>query len=509
MDGRHTYIAIDLKSFYASVECMERGLDPLRTCLTVADGTRTEKTICLAVSPALKSFGIPGRPRLFEVNQKVRAVNAARKRNVPGGRLSGESYDAEELKKDPSLAVSFLTAPPRMALYIEKSTKIYDIYLRYVAPEDIHVYSIDEVFMDVTQYLPIYKMTPHELAMKMIREVLKETGITATAGIAENLYLCKAAMDIVAKRVPPDQDGVRIAELDEMSYRRLLWDHRPLTDFWRVGRGYAKKLEAAGLFTMGDIARCSLGKPGEFYCEDLLYRMFGINAELLIDHAWGWEPCTIADIKAYRPEEKSVGAGQVLQYAYDFQKTRNVVREMADALALELVEKRLVTDQVVLTVGYDRENLTDPGRRKAYRGEITVDRYGRQIPKAAHGTEHLRRPTSSSDQIVEAFTRLFDRIMDPSLLTRRMYLSAIHVKDEREAGEEEAYCQLSLFDDFGLEAETSREETEKRERERRMQEAMLTIRQKFGKNAIVKGMNLQEGATGMDRNRQIGGHRAE
>ena len=294
-----------------------------------------------------------------------------------------------------------------------------------------------------------------------------------------------------------------------MSYRRLLWDHRPLTDFWRVGRGYAKKLEAAGLFTMGDIARCSLGKPGEFYCEDLLYRMFGINAELLIDHAWGWEPCTIADIKAYRPEEKSVGAGQVLQYAYDFQKTRNVVREMADALALELVEKRLVTDQVVLTVGYDRENLTDPGRRKAYRGEITVDRYGRQIPKAAHGTEHLRRPTSSSDQIVEAFTRLFDRIMDPSLLTRRMYLSAIHVKDEREAGKEEAYCQLSLFDDFGLEEETSREETEKRERERRMQEAMLTIRQKFGKNAIVKGMNLQEGATGMDRNRQIGGHRAE
>ena len=392
MDGRHTYIAIDLKSFYASVECMERGLDPLRTCLTVADGTRTEKTICLAVSPALKSFGIPGRPRLFEVNQKVREVNAARKRNAPGGRLSGESYDAEELKKDPSLAVSFLTAPPRMALYIEKSTKIYDIYLRYVAPEDIHVYSIDEVFMDVTQYLPIYKMTPHELAMKIIREVLKETGITATAGIAENLYLCKAAMDIVAKRVPPDQDGVRIAELDEMSYRRLLWDHRPLTDFWRVGRGYAKKLEAAGLFTMGDIARCSLGKPGEFYCEDLLYRMFGINAELLIDHAWGWEPCTIADIKAYRPEEKSVGAGQVLQSAYDFQKTRNVVREMADALALELVEKRLVTDQVVLTVGYDRENLTDPGRRKAYRGEITMDRYGRQIPKAGHAVSVAEPP---------------------------------------------------------------------------------------------------------------------
>ena len=441
MDEAHVYIAIDLKSFYASVECVERGLDPLTTNLVVADPERTEKTICLAVSPSLKAYGIPGRARLFEVVQKVKEVNAGH----------------------PKERLTYQIAPPRMALYMDYSTRIYNLYLRYVAPEDIHVYSIDEVFMDVTAYLGTYRLTARELARKMILDVLKATGITATAGIAENLYLCKAAMDIVAKRVPPDQDGVRIAELDEMSYRRLLWDHRPLTDFWRVGRGYAKKLEAAGLFTMGDIARCSLGKPGEFYCEDLLYRMFGINAELLIDHAWGWEPCTIADIKAYRPEEKSVGAGQVLQSAYDFQKTRNVVREMADALALELVEKRLVTDQVVLTVGYDRENLTDPGRRKAYRGEITMDRYGRQIPKAAHGTEHLRRPTSSSDQIVEAFTGLFDRIMDPSLLTRRMYLSASHVKDEREAGKEEAYCQLSLFDDFGLEEETSREETEKRE----------------------------------------------
>ena len=497
------YIAFDLKSFYASVECRERGLDPMDTNLVVADESRTDKTICLAVTPSLKSFGIPGRGRLFEVRQRMTEINAERRFCAPQHRLCGTSCFSSELQANPALAADFITAPPRMALYMEYSTRIYTIYMKYAAPEDIVVYSIDEVFMDVTDYLAAFHLTPHALAAKIIQDVFSETGITATAGIGTNLFLCKAAMDIVAKHIPPDENGVRIARLDEMSYRRTLWTHRPLTDFWRVGQGYARKLMENGMFTMGDVALCSVTH------EDLLYTLFGKNAELLIDHAWGWEPCTIADIKAYRPEEKSVGAGQVLQSAYDFQKTRNVVREMADALALELVEKRLVTDQVVLTVGYDRENLTDPGRRKAYRGEITMDRYGRQIPKAAHGTEHLRRPTSSSDQIVEAFTSLFDRIMDPSLLTRRMYLSASHVKDEREAGKEEAYCQLSLFDDFGLEEETSREETEKRERERRMQEAMLTIRQKFGKNAIVKGMNLQEGATGMDRNRQIGGHRAE
>ena len=504
-----TYICCDLKSFYASVECIERGLNPLDTNLVVADLSRTEKTICLAVTPSLKSYGISGRARLFEVIQRVKEVNAQRQRNTPGRQFTGASSHDPEVRRNPSLALDYIVAPPRMAHYIDWSTRVYSVYLKHVAPEDIYPYSIDEVFIDATSYLQTYHLSAREFARKIILDILQTTGITAAAGIGTNLYLAKVAMDIGAKHVPADEYGVRIAELDEMGYRRSFWTHRPLTDFWRVGKGYAAKLEAHGLYTMGDIARCSIGQPTDYHNEELLYKLFGVNAELLIDHAWGWEPCTIADIKAYRPEEKSVGAGQVLQYAYDFQKTRNVVREMADALALELVEKRLVTDQVVLTVGYDRENLTDPGRRKAYRGEITVDRYGRQIPKAAHGTEHLRRPTSSSDQIVEAFTRLFDRIMDPSLLTRRMYLSAIHVKDEREAGKEEAYCQLSLFDDFGLEEETSREETEKRERERRMQEAMLTIRQKFGKNAIVKGMNLQEGATGMDRNRQIGGHRAE
>ena len=413
------------------------------------------------------------------------------------------------MRANPALELDYIVAPPRMARYMEWSARIYQVYLRHVAPEDIHPYSIDEVFMDITPYLQTTSLAPWEFAKRVVKDVLDTTGITATAGIGPNLYLCKAALDIVSKHIRPDKDGVRIARLNELSYRQLLWSHRPITDFWRVGPGYAKRLAEHGIYTMGDIARCSLGGPGDLHNEDLLYKLFGINAELLIDHAWGWEPCTISDIKAYRPESNSIGSGQVLQCPYSAEKARIVIREMADALALELVEKRLVTDQVVLTVGYDRENLTDPGRRKAYRGEITMDRYGRQIPKAAHGTEHLRRPTSSSDQIVEAFTRLFDRIMDPSLLTRRMYLSAIHVKDEREAGKEEAYCQLSLFDDFGLEEETSREETEKRERERRMQEAMLTIRQKFGKNAIVKGMNLQEGATGMDRNRQIGGHRAE
>ena len=508
MDGRHTYIAIDLKSFYASVECMERGLDPLRTCLTVADGTRTEKTICLAVSPALKSFGIPGRPRLFEVNQKVREVNAARKRNAPGGRLSGESYDAEELKKDPSLAVSFLTAPPRMALYIEKSTKIYDIYLRYVAPEDIHVYSIDEVFMDVTQYLPIYKMTPHELAMKIIREVLKETGITATAGIAENLYLCKAAMDIVAKRVPPDQDGVRIAELDEMSYRRLLWDHRPLTDFWRVGRGYAKKLEAAGLFTMGDIARCSLGKPGEFYCEDLLYRMFGINAELLIDHAWGWEPCTMEFIKAYKPATNSFSSGQVLQEPYTVRKARVVVREMAESAALDLLDKRMVTDQLVLTIGYDTASLSNEDARTTYKGEVTTDYYGRKVPKHAHGTANLESPTSSARLISEAVMELFDRIVNPNLLVRRINLTTNHVVDEDTAAKTPAPVQYDLFTDYEALEREQREEKERLAKERKIQTAILNIKKQFGKSAILKGLNYEEGATARERNEQIGGHKA-
>lgn len=393
MDRERTYIAIDLKSFYASVECIERKLNPMTTNLVVADRSRTEKTICLAVSPSLKSFGIPGRPRLFEVVQKINEVNAGRKWRAPGRSFTGTSYDFEELRNNPKLAVDFIVALPRMAHYIEYSTQIYNIYLKYVAPEDIHIYSIDEVFMDVTDYLKSYRMTARELAMTIILDVLDEVGITATAGIGTNMYLCKVAMDIVAKHIEPDEKGVRIAELDEMSYRRLLWNHRPLTDFWRVGRGYAKKLEKAGLFTMGDIARCSIGKPEDYYNEDLLYKMFGVNAELLIDHAWGYEPCTMKEVKAYKPSTNSVCSGQVLQCPYDFHKARMVVREMVDMMVLDLVDKRLVTDQIVLTVGYDIENFKDADRRRKYTGEITTDHYGRKIPKHAHGTKNLKEKT--------------------------------------------------------------------------------------------------------------------
>ena len=491
-----TYIAIDLKSFYASVECMERGLDPMTTNLVVADMSRTEKTICLAVSPSLKAWGIPGRPRLFEVVQKVEEVNAARRAHAPGRKLTGSSSDDNELKTDPSLAVDYIVARPQMARYMARSAQIYDVYLKYVAPEDIHVYSIDEVFMDVTDYLGA--STPHEFARKVIRDVLQTTGITATAGIGTNLYLCKIAMDIVAKHIPADEDGVRIAQIDEMGYRRILWDHRPLTDFWRVGRGYAKKLAERGIFTMGDIARCSVQN------EELLYKLFGVNAELLIDHAWGWEPCTIADVKAYKPESNSISAGQVLQEPYDFDKAKLVVREMTDGLALDLLDKGLVTDQIVLTVGYDRESLTDPERRKCYTGPVTTDHYGRQIPKHAHGTANLSRQTSSASLIMGAMMELYDRIVDKNLLVRRMYVVANRVVAEDTAAKETAFEQLDLFTDYG---QTEAEDASL-ERERRRQEAVLSIKKKFGKNAILKGTSLEEGATGRERNNQIGGHRA-
>lgn len=425
---KRTYLAVDLKSFYASVECIERGLDPLTTNLVVADLSRTEKTICLAVSPSLKAYGVSGRARLFEVVQRVKEVNAQRQSRAPGRKLTGASYDAPALAASPKLAVDYIVAPPRMALYMERSTQIYNVYLKYIAPEDLHVYSIDEVMMDVTSYLPLYGLTARELAMRMILDVLRTTGITATAGIGTNLYLCKIAMDIEAKHIPPDKNGVRIAELDEMSYRRSLWSHRPLTDFWRVGRGYAKKLEAHGLYTMGDIARCSLGGPNDFHNEELLYKLFGINAELLIDHAWGYEPATIADIKAYRPESSSIGSGQVLQSAYSFEKARLVVHEMADMLALDLVDKDLMTDQIVLTVGYDIDNL-----KGAYRGEVTADRYGRAVPKHAHGTENIGEYTSSTKRMVQAALSLYDRIVDKRLLVRRMYLAANRVVLETEA----------------------------------------------------------------------------
>ncbi len=494
-----TYIAIDLKSFYASFECIDRGLDPMTTNLVVADPSRTEKTICLAVSPALKAYGIPGRPRLFEVVQKVAQANALRR---PRGGFTGKSYDGTALKKDPNLEIDYIVAPPKMASYMACSNKIIGIYLKYVAPQDIHVYSIDEVFIDATPYLRFAGCNARDFARKMIADVLAQTGITATAGIGTNLYLCKVAMDIVAKKMQPDKDGVRIAGLTEESYRRELWDHKPLTDFWRVGRGYAKKLARHGMYTMGDIARCSLGKAGEFYSEELLYKLFGVNAELLIDHAWGIEPCTMAHIKAYRPTTASMSSGQVLTCAYSFEKTRIVVREMADQLSLELADKGLVTDQLTLTVGYDVENLLDPERKKRYLGEVTTDFYGRSIPKHAHGTVNLPRQTASTRLITEAIMELFDRITDGNLLVRRLTLCANRLVAESENMGYNGSEQLSLFSQTDEQAELDME------REKRRQKAVLGIRKKYGKNAILKAMNLQDGATAVERNGQIGGHKA-
>ena len=506
--AERTYLAVDLKSFYASVECVERGLDSLTTNLVVADLSRTEKTICLAVTPSLKAWGISGRARLFEVVQRVKEVNAQRARQAPGRQLTGSSSNDPELKADPSLAVDYIVAPPQMAHYMEWSTKVYSVYLKYIAPEDIINYSIDEVFMDVTNYLGTYDLSARDLAMKIILDVLETTGITATAGIGPNLYLCKIAMDIWAKRIPADKNGVRIAQLTEKSYRHNLWTHRPLTDFWRVGKGYAKKLEAEGLYTMGDIARCSIGKPTDYYNEELLYKLFGVNAELLIDHAWGWEPCTIADIKAYKPESKSIGAGQVLQCPYPYEKTRLVVREMADQLALDLVDKGLVTDQLTLTVGYDIENLTDPSRRKSYRGEVKTDRYGRSIPKHAHGTANLEEYTASTKRIIAAALELFERIIDQDLLSRRLTITAGRVLPEDEAPQKKAFEQLDLFTNYAAVQEQQEREAADLEREKKVQRTVLDIKKRFGKNAILKGMNFQEGATAKDRNSTIGGHKA-
>ena len=500
------YICCDLKSFYASVECVERGLDPMTTNLVVADKRRTEKTICLAVSPSLKAYGISGRARLFEVVQRVKEVNAQRKLRAPGRQFTGASSHDPEVRQNPSLALDYIVAPPRMAHYIDWSTKIYEVYLKYAAPEDIHVYSIDEVFIDATNYLESFQMTGRELARTIILDILKTTGITAAAGMGTNLYLAKIAMDIVAKHVHPDQDGVRIAKLNEMTYRRLLWTHRPLTDFWRVGKGYANKLEAHGLYTMGDIARCSIGKPTDYHNEELLYKLFGVNAELLIDHAWGWEPCTIADIKAYKPENKSIVSGQVLQCPYDFQKARLVAREMADALALDLVDKRLVTDQLVLTVGY--ESLAGQQQSAGYQGVVTTDRYGRKIPKHAHGTENLSGHTSSANDLMDAVSKLYDRIVDPALLIRRLSISANHLLDEDAAQQQETVEQLDLFTDYDAKAERQEEDAAAHARERKIQEAMLDIKRRYGKNAILKGLNFEEGATGKERNQQIGGHQS-
>ena len=542
-----TYISIDLQSFYASVECMETGLDPLNTNLVVADASRTQKTICLAVSPSLKAYGIPGRARLFEVDQKVKEANARRQTRAPKNILDGKSVFATELNENPKLAIDYIAAKPRMALYMSKSTQIYDVYLRYIAPEDIYAYSVDEVFVDASGYLKTYGLNAHDFARLLVREVFKETGITATAGIGPNLYLCKIAMDIGAKHTEADADGVRIAELDEYSYRRLLWDHRPITDFWRVGRGYAKKLAKKSIFTMGDIARCSLGTSSDYYNEDLLYKMFGVNAELLIDHAWGYEPCTLAEVKSYRPQRKSLVSGQVLQNAYTYDKTRIVVREMMELLALDLVDKGLLTNQIVLTVGYDIENLSDPERRKAYKGEITVDGYGREIPKHAHGTGNLPFSTASTKLTTDCVLEVFDRVVDESLLTRRISITANNLVLESEYKRESEVAsaepeQISMFDmlargddSHAPERVSSKKATayseqdkpnstvvaesisgsagndndeDALEKEKQVQEAMLKIKKRFGKNAILKGTNLQEGATAKERNAQIGGHKA-
>jgi len=486
---------------------VERGLDPLKTNLLVADASRTEKTICLAVSPSLKAWGVPGRPRLFEAIQKVGEANALRKSKAPGRSFTGKSWDAERLAADPSLEIDFIVAPPRMAHYMKHSARIYEIYLKYIAPEDIHVYSVDEVFLDVTPYLKTYGMTARQLVSKIVREVLDTTGITAAAGIGTNLYLCKVAMDIVAKHIAPDADGVRIAELDELRYRQLLWDHQPLTDFWRIGRGYERKLNKNGMFTMGDVARCSIGGPNEFHNEDLLYKLFGINAELLIDHAWGWESCTMADIKAYRPQSHSISSGQVLHCPYTAEKARLVVREMTDLLVLDLVDKGLVTDQMVLSIGYDIENLADPERSKRYQGTVVTDHYGRKIPQYAHGSANLPQWNSSTAVITEAVIALYDRIVDPNLLVRRITIAAGRVTTEETASAQCGMEQLDLFSSpETLQERRSREAA--LERERRRQKAVIRLKKKYGKNAIVKGMNLEEGATAMDRNRQIGGHKA-
>ena len=503
-----TYIAIDLKSFYASVECVERGLDPMTTNLVVADGSRTEKTICLAVTPSLKSYGISGRARLFEAVAKIKEVNALRQKKSPRGRLEGSSCDDNELKANGSLAVDYIVAPPRMAHYMEYSTRIYKIYLEHVAPEDIHVYSVDEVFIDATLYLKSSGLSAHDFARTIMKDVLKKTGITATAGIGTNMYLCKVALDIVAKHVDADSDGVRIAELDEDSYRRLLWDHRPITDFWRVGRGYAKSLEAQGIYTMGDVARCSVGDVNSYYNEALLYRLFGVNAELLIDHAWGYEPCTIADIKSYKPETNSLGSGQVLGCPYTYEKARLIVREMTDLLVLDLVDKGLVTDQIVLTVGYDIENLSNPEISKKYHGAVTTDYYGRKVPKHAHGTANVGRYTSSTKLILDAVTELYERIVDKNLLVRRLNVTAAHVIPESEVKDSGTGEQMSMFVDYEEIERKRDEEEEKLKREKKMQKTVIDIKKKYGKNAILKGMNLEEGATAKDRNRQIGGHKA-
>lgn len=515
VNKERTYIAIDLKSFYSSVECAARGLDPLTTNLVVADVSRTEKTICLAVSPSLKAYGLGGRARLFEVVEKMRQINTERRKKIGFKPFTGKSYSSVELEKHPDWEADYIAATPRMAEYIKVSSKIYGIYLKYIAPEDIHVYSIDEIFADITNYLqpalksqrkgePEVRSAAHQFVMTMIQDVLKNTGITATGGIGSNLYLCKVAMDVVAKHIPADKDGVRIAELDEISYRKLLWNHKPLTDFWRFGRGVVNRLSVFGVDTMGKLARLSIDH------ENWLYKVFGINAELIIDHAWGYEPVTMADIKAYKPDSNSLSSGQVLQCAYSFEKARVVVREMADTLALDMFDRHVVGDQLVLHIGYDRDSLTDPKISNLYKGEFSTDWYGRKVPKSAHGSINLEHSTSSSQMIINAATELFDRIVNPILHIRRLNIAIMHVISE-ELAEQEKHktpIQLDLFTDYVKVEAKQKQEDEVFAKERRLQEATLKIKKEFGKNALLRGLNFADGATQKERNNQIGGHRA-
>lgn len=495
-----TYICIDLKSFYASVECRERGLDPLKTNLVVADISRTEKTICLAVSPSLKQYGIKGRARLFEVIQKVKEINYSRRKSNNYQKFTGKSYLDEELKSNSSLELDYIVAPPQMKKYMKYSAEIYNVYLKYIAPEDILVYSIDEVFCDVTDYLNTYKMTPTELVTKMIQDVYDKTGITATAGIGTNMFLCKIAMDIVAKHKEPNEIGVRIAELDEMSFRKELWSHKPITDFWRVGSGYAKKLESKRIYTMGDVARCSVNN------EEILYKMFGINAEFLIDHAWGYEPTTIKEAKSYKPKTNSMSSGQVLHCPYDYKKTKLIVREMTDALSLDLVEKNLTTNQLTLTIQYDIDNLKIPSIRDNYDGEITIDYLGRSVPKHSHGTANIEYQTSSTKTIMDAVIKLYDRIINPKLLVRKINISANNLIEESKVVDKPRYEQYDLFSDYSNQPDIKQIRKQEQD-EKKIQIAMLKVKKKYGKNAILKGMNLEEGATAKDRNEQVGGHK--
>ena len=496
------YCCIDLKSFYASVECRERGLNPLKTNLVVADKSRTEKTICLAITPSLKAYGIPGRARLFEVVQKVNEINYERKMRAKNHKFERLSYDDIELKNNSNLKLDYIVAQPRMAKYMKYSTSIYNIYLKYIAPEDIYPYSIDEVFIDITKYLKTANMKPRQFVTTMIYDVYKTTGITATAGIGTNMYLAKIAMDIGAKHIKPDEKGVRIAELDEMQYRKLLWDHRPITDFWRVGRGYARKLEANNMYTMGDVARCSVKN------EELLYKLFGINAEFLIDHAWGYEPCTMKDIKEFKPTTNSISLGQVLSAPYNYEQAKLIVKEMTDSLVLDLVKKQLITNQLVLTIEYDIENLINSEIRKSYNGEITTDRYGRNIPKHAHGTINLKERTSSTKLIMEAIQELYERIMNKNLLVRKIYVVANNVVSENEIEEQKQNQQISLFVDYNKEEQEKIKKNNERKKENNLQHAILDIKKKYGKNAILRGMNLEKDGTMKDRNSQIGGHKA-